>query len=66
MDHVGGEVPDVLSVVDDADHAVTAGEEGGQVGGLRARVETLVTGQDSVAEQLRLRVEDPEGEDGGL
>ena len=41
-------VPDVLPVVYDADHVVTAGEKRGQVGSLGLVVETLVPRENTV------------------
>ena len=46
-------------VIDDADHGVAAGEERGHVGGLGARVEALVPGEDPVAEVLLVGVQEP-------
>ena len=49
----------IQPVVDDADHGVAAGEERGHVGGLGARVEALVPGEDPVAEVLLVGVQEP-------
>ncbi len=56
-DQVRRPAPNVLPVVDDADHVVPARKEGLEVGGLEPRVEALVPGEDPGGEEPALGVE---------